>query len=171
MATPERKADAEYQTSLSTTSAASLQRKRESCLHYWKCCRYGAPPPQSPPSAPSQIAAGSGPHLQGEVNAQRLRGVSTDLPAVRGRDADHRLNHRGGGRSGHPGAYRRNRNRRVSARGGRAGVVRGRYGDCHRCRGSFRRRSLRPARVKARERPGGVVVKGCGWAPDLVVAR
>ena len=53
----------------------------------------------------------------------------------------------------------RNRNPCASAKGGRAVVVRGRYGDCHRCRGIYRQRSLRPARAGVRTRPAGVLVK------------
>ena len=46
---------------------------------------------------------------------------------------------------------------------GTAGVVRGRYGACHRCRGRFRWRFLRPARAGAR-----VGHNGCpGKAPSL----
>ena len=43
----------------------------------------------------------------GDAAGAHLRGVPADLLAVRGRGADHRLHHRGGGRSGHPGAHRR----------------------------------------------------------------
>jgi hypothetical protein len=45
----------------------------------------------------------------GDAGCAHLRDVSPDVPAVRGRDADHRLHHRSGGRSGHPGARRRTR--------------------------------------------------------------
>jgi len=42
----------------------------------------------------------------GHAAGAHLRGVPADLSLVRGRDADHRLQHRGGGRSGHPEAHR-----------------------------------------------------------------
>jgi hypothetical protein len=105
-----------------------------------------------------------------------LRGVPADLPAVRGRDADHRLHHQACRRSGHSGAHRRTRHPAPYRPGaGSAGVVRGRYGACHRCRGRFRWRSLRPARtgvrVRVRVRPAGVLVKQPSWAAGPAVAR